>query len=81
MTSFQQAILTVVTRYTGKRVFCVRDIAYLIVRQPGYETNAAHSRLISRECKALEAAGVLRRMDDGKPIVWCVVEGHSKDPL
>lgn len=67
-TDFQRAIMLVVGRGIGG--FCVADIASLIGRQPGHDSTRAHSALVSRECLAMERAGLLVRLDDQKPIAW-----------
>ena len=76
LTSCQRAILKAVNRNTGaaRSGFAVGDIAVLVGRQPGHEGNRAHSALVSRECRSLERAGLLCRLDDEKPVVWCIAD-------
>ncbi len=72
MTDIQKAVLKVVGRmcsmFSG---YSTGDIAYYIARQPGRTSNRQHSALIGRELRALESAGLIRRLDDQKPVVWC----------
>jgi hypothetical protein len=82
LTDLQRAILKAINRSTGavRSGFAVGDIAFLVGRQLGHESNRAHSALVSRECKALEKAGLLCQLDDEKPIVWCIADGVALGP-
>ncbi len=69
MTDLQKAVLSLVERrFDG---YCTGDIAALSARQPGSDSNRQHSALIGRALRALEKAGLVRRLDDKKPVVWC----------
>lgn len=66
---FQRAILSAVG--PGEGGFAVAEIAVLVGRQPGYDSDRAHSGLIGQECRALERAGLLRRLNAKRPVAWC----------
>ncbi len=68
---FQRAILSVVR--PGQGSFAVADLAVLVGRQPGHDSDRAHAGLIGQECRALERAGLLRRPNAKKPVAWCAV--------
>lgn len=71
MDDIRQVVLRTVDKVCSDNSgFCTGDIANLIGRQPGHESNQQHSALIGRELRALEKAGLVGRLDDKKPVVW-----------
>jgi hypothetical protein len=79
LTSIQLAILRALNFDSGYGGFVIGNIASFVARQPGHESNRAHSALISLECRTLERAGLLRRLDDETPIAWCIASGETTD--
>lgn len=81
LTSFQRELLAVVNLGSGFGGFSVKDIAHLINlnREHKYGENSAYSALIRRECLQLEKAGLLRRLDDERPIAWCAIQAAQEE--
>jgi hypothetical protein len=72
MNNFQAAIMKVVDRLCSTESgYCTSEIADLVGRQPGRDSNRRHSAYVLQELFALEAVGRVRRLDDKLPIVWC----------
>jgi len=72
LTDIQSTVLTAVSRLcTAESGFYTGEIAVFVGRQPGRESNQQHSALVLRTLKELEQAGLVSRLDDRKPVVWC----------
>lgn len=70
MTDMQATIMQVVDRFGSPAAFETADIAFLVARQPGRDSNRKHSAYVLQELCALEALGLIRRKDDRTPILW-----------
>ena len=64
----QSSVLALLGNSVGG--FCTRDLAPLIGRQPGHESNRKHSALIHKACAQLEGHGRIKRLDNEKPVAW-----------
>jgi hypothetical protein len=74
MTDFEETVLKVVDCWCSPTSgYAVTGLAPLVGRQPGHDSDRAHSAFVSRALLSLERAGRVRRMDADKPIVWCRV--------
>jgi hypothetical protein len=72
MTDMQTLLLRWVEKHcTSESGYCTVEIAAMVARQPGHESNRQHSALIQREMRALEAMRLVHRLDTKLPIVWC----------
>lgn len=71
MDDFQAAVLSAVNRWCETHAgYTTTVLASRIGRQPGAESNQQHVARVLRALLALEKAGLVRRMDDEKPMAW-----------
>lgn len=68
---FRAAVLkTVDLHFWHGGKFTTADIASIVGRQPGRDSNRKHSAHVLEQLCALEAIGHVRRSEDGPPVVW-----------
>lgn len=71
MTEMQTILLRLLDRFTNAHTYwSTADLALMVGRQPGQDSDRQHSALISRELRALEKAGRVARLDGRKSILW-----------
>lgn len=74
MTELQAIVLDVVNRFCHSDAgYCTGELALFVGRQPGRDSAQQHSALVLQQLLALEKLGLVRRLDDEKPVVWCRV--------
>lgn len=66
----EDKILEVLARTVASSGRTNADIAWRIGRQPGMGTPRQHAAFVKGILLSMEKRGLIKRMDDEKPIVW-----------
>ena len=71
MTDFERAVFLAVERLCGKAYgYATGGIANAVGRQPGHDSDRAHSQCVRHALRSLEKQRLVARMDDQLPVIW-----------